>query len=90
MQFVGHYSIISGIFELIKNIIMKKERVYDKPVPKYSKIMSIEEFEEDVLTGMIIDEDDGIGRWVKNKMISNDCVFETERQDADGVFWANK
>jgi hypothetical protein len=52
--------------------------------------MSIEEFEEDIKTGMIIDEDDGIGRWVKNKMISNDCVFETENEDADGVFWANK
>lgn len=64
-------------------------REYDRPVPKYGDLMTIEEWNDAVNDGYIMD-DDGSGYWVKDGMTCDDSVFGTDQEDATHVIWYNK
>lgn len=50
---------------------------------------TLSQFEQAVEYGSITDED-GFGYWTKEGKYSEDDVFDTEPEDADGVIWFNK
>ena len=65
-------------------------REYNRPVPSYGDLMTIEEFNKAVNERYIMDEDDGSGYWVKDGMSCDDEVFSSTQEDATHVIWYNK
>lgn len=64
-------------------------RVYDRELPNYGDLMTIEEWKDAVEEGYIMD-DDGSGNWVKDGMMSRFDPFSSEQEDATHVMWFNK
>lgn len=70
-------------------------RQYNRPVPSYGDLMTIEEWNRYINDGYIND-DDGSGYWVKDGMCCNvwdgfdGDVFYGEPKDATHVVWFNK
>lgn len=64
-------------------------RIYDEAIPKYGDIMTIEDWDESVEGGYIMD-DDGHGYWAKDGLMSRSTTFSTQQEDATHVIWFNK
>lgn len=65
-------------------------RVYNRPVPDYGDLMTIDEWNESVSFGGFI-EHDGHGYFVKDNMSTYEGdIFEDEPEDATHVIWFNK
>lgn len=62
-------------------------RVYDRELPNYGYLMTIEKWKDAVEEGYIMDDD---GNWVKDGMMSRFDPFSSEQEDATHVMWFNK
>jgi len=82
---------IQKILQIINsvNVSLDNQRIYYKQPEKDDEIYTIEDWNECVEEGFLMD-DDGSGYWMKDNLISNDEVFGTERLDATHVVWYNK
>ena len=65
------------------------QREYSESIDTHADVMSLEEWNRSVESGMFIPSD-GVGYWAKDGKQSNDEVFSTEALDADSVVWYNK
>ena len=80
--------------ELFREGMQHKEpyvgRVYNKPLPNYGHLMTIEDWKESVSDGGFI-EDDGHGYFAKGNMYTYEGdIFCNEPEDATHVIWFNK
>lgn len=64
-------------------------RQYDRIIPGFANILTLEEWQEWVATGNVMSYD-GTGYWCKDGKESRDEVFSTPHQDATHVAWYNK
>jgi len=71
------------------DIPQSKSRIYYKKLDKGDDVYTIEEWNETIKEGSIMNED-GCGYWMKDNLISNDEVFNTKQLDATHVVWYNK
>lgn len=65
-------------------------RNYNLPLPKYGAVYTVEEFQELLDDGSLVNYD-GDGHWVLNNQYSReDEVFSSLPLDATHVIWFNK
>ncbi len=73
----------------LTELISSKGRQYGEEIEKGTDLYTIEEWNEIVSSGGIIN-DDGFGYWCKDGKESRDHVFDTPQKDATHVAWYNK
>lgn len=64
-------------------------RQYNREVPDYADIFTVEEWNQSVKDGWF-NNYDGDGYWVKDNMQCSDEVFSSQPEDATHVAWYNK